>query len=98
MAKSDYQTSHMLLNITGIILDNNSENEKQDNAIRKSCYYKIRCIANIRPYITTEARTFLVLALLISSLDFGKALLDGISLDGISQPHFVRFLKATYLN
>ena len=46
----------------------------------KSCYYQIRCIANIRPSITTEACKTLVKALVISRLDYDNALLYSITL------------------
>ena len=54
--------------------------EKQVNAICKSCYYQIRYIGSIRPYITTEACKTLVQTLVISRLDYGNALLYGNSL------------------
>ena len=54
--------------------------EKYVNAIRKSCYCQIRSSVSIRPCITTEACTTLVPALVISWLDYGNALLYGISL------------------
>ena len=58
--------------------------EKQVNAIYKLCYYQICAIGSIPPYITTEAYKTLVQALVISWLDYGNALLYGISLSVVS--------------
>ncbi|XP_060077662.1 uncharacterized protein LOC132557182 [Ylistrum balloti] len=53
--------------------------EKQVNAIAKSCYYQLRNIGRIRPFITTDACKTLLHSLVASHLDYGNALLYGIS-------------------
>ena len=58
---------------------------KQVNVICKACYYQIHCIGSIRPYISTETCKTLVQALVISRLDYGNALLYGISLTLVSR-------------
>ena len=58
--------------------------EKQVNDICKLCYYQIRCMVDIRPYIIIEACKTLVQALVISRLDYVNALLYGISLTLVS--------------
>ena len=76
---SSYIESASSVRNLGIILDNTLEMEKQVNAICKSGYYQIPCIGSIRPYITNEACTTLVQALVISRFDYGNALLYDIS-------------------
>ena len=53
--------------------------EKQCNAIARSCYFHIRNIGCIRPFISEDACKMLVNALVTSRLDYGNALLYGIN-------------------
>ena len=81
---SSYIESAKSVRLLGIILDNTLEMEKQVNTICKSCYYQIRFIGSIFPYITTEACKTLVQALVISRLDCVNALPYDISLTLVS--------------
>lgn len=62
----------------GVIFDRELTMEKQVNAVVKSCYYQIRCIGQIRKYLTNDASRTLVQALVTSRLDYGNAMLCGL--------------------
>jgi hypothetical protein len=49
--------------------------QKQANAITKSCYFQIRNIGRNRSYTTEDAYKTLVCLLIASRLDYGNALL-----------------------
>ena len=53
--------------------------EKQCNAIARSCYFHIQNIGCIRSFISEDACKMLVNALVTSRLDYGNALLYGIT-------------------
>lgn len=63
----------------GVHFDSSMTMEKQVNAIAKSCYYQLRNIGRIRQFITTDACKTLLHSLVTSRLDYGNALLYGIS-------------------
>lgn len=52
--------------------------ERQCNAVSRTCYFHIRNIGCIRPFISEDACKMLVNALVTSRLDYGNALLFGI--------------------
>ena len=56
-----------------------SMEEKQCNAIARSCYFHIRNIGCIRPFFSEDACKMLVNALVTSRLDYGNALLYSIT-------------------
>ena len=72
------ETTEVVKNL-GVHFDSSLTMEKQVNCIAKSCYYQIRNIGRIRQYITTDACKTLVHSLVTSRLDYGNALLCGIS-------------------
>ena len=53
--------------------------EKQCNAVTRSCYFNIRNIGRIRPYISEDACKTLVNSLVTSRLDYSNALLYGVN-------------------
>ncbi|XP_062605752.1 uncharacterized protein LOC134267560, partial [Saccostrea cucullata] len=59
--------------------------ETQISAVSKSCFYHLRNISRIRPFITEDACKTLVVALVASRLDYGNALLYGITETNISR-------------
>lgn len=63
----------------GVHFDSTMTMEKQVNAVAKSCYFQIRNIGRMRQFITTDACKTLVHSLVTSRLDYGNALLYGIS-------------------
>ena len=52
--------------------------EKQRSSLAKSCFFQIRNIGRIRPYISNDASKTLVSALVTSRLDYGNALWYGV--------------------
>ena len=72
-----------------------------DNAVshlRKSCYFELRKIANIRSYLSDAATLKLVLSLVISKLDYCNSLFYNMSLENIhklqlNQNHTARLVK-----
>ena len=63
----------------GVYFDRTLSMEKQCNAIARSCYFHIRNIGCIRPFISEDACNMLLNALVTSRLDYGNALLYGIA-------------------
>jgi len=63
----------------GMYFDKTMSMEKQVSEISRSCYFQIRSIGRIRPYITTNACKTLVASLVTSRLDYGNALLYRIN-------------------
>lgn len=63
----------------GVYFDRTLNMEKQCNAVAKACYFHIRNIGYIRSYISEDACKLLVNSLVTSRLDYGNALLYGIS-------------------
>ncbi len=59
----------------GVFFDNTLTMNQQISAVTKSCFYQIRNIGRIRPYITEYATKTLVCSLITSRLDYGNALL-----------------------
>ena len=53
--------------------------EKQANAISKSCFFHLRNIGRIRPFITINACKTLVNSLVTSRLDYANVLLCGVN-------------------
>ena len=66
-------------NYGGAYFDRTLSMEKQCNAIARSCYFHIRNIGCIRPFFSEDACKMLVNALVTSRLDYGNALLYGIT-------------------
>ncbi len=59
----------------GCYWDSHLTMEEQVNSVCKSCYYQIRVIRKIRPYLTKDACRTLVQALVTSRLDYANAML-----------------------
>ena len=70
-------TSNHLKNL-GILMDSGLTMEKHISHLCKTCYLKLRRIAQIRPYITTEAANKLVCSFVLSRLDYCNSLLVAI--------------------
>jgi hypothetical protein len=69
----------LYVNAIGAYFDRTLSMEKQCNAIARSCYFHIRNIGCIRPFISEDACKMLVNALVTSRLDYGNALFYGIT-------------------
>jgi hypothetical protein len=63
----------------GVFFDKTLNMEKQGSSLAKSCFFQIRNIGRIRPYISNDACKTLVSALVTSRLDYGNALLYGVN-------------------
>jgi len=63
----------------GVFFDKTLNMEKQRSSLAKSCFFQIRNIWRIRPYISNDACKTLVSALVTSRLDYGNALLYGVN-------------------
>ena len=64
-----------------------------DNAVshlRKSCYFELRKIANIRSYLSDAATLKLVLSLVISKLDYCNSLFYSMILENIHKLHLIQ--------
>ena len=63
----------------GIIMDSNVTMESQVSTICKSGFYYLSKISKVRKYLSLKSAEILVHALVTSRLDFGNALLHGLS-------------------
>ena len=63
----------------GVYLDNELSMSAHVNTVCSSCYYHLRTIRHIRPYLTLKAAKALVHSLISSRLDYCNSLLYGIS-------------------
>ena len=61
----------------GIKLDSNLFLTKQVNHVKSSCYYKLRSIAKMKPFLDTKQLTMLVQATVIPSLDYCNSIYSG---------------------
>ena len=62
----------------GVIIDSNLSMDKHISHIRKVCYLELRKIAQLRPYLTTEATNKLVCSFMTSRLDYCNSLLAAL--------------------
>ena len=51
------------------------------NALYKSLYFEIRRISQIRHYLSLDVNVTLMVSLIFSKVDYGDAVLSGLSLD-----------------
>jgi hypothetical protein len=63
----------------GIFFDKTLHMEKQGSSLANSCFFQIRNIERIRPYISNDASKTLVSALVTYRFDSGNALLFGVN-------------------
>ncbi|XP_062584297.1 uncharacterized protein LOC134246046 [Saccostrea cucullata] len=69
----------------GVFFNKSLTMENQISAVSKSCFYHLRNISRIRPFITEDACKTPIVALVTSRLDYGNALLYGITETNISR-------------
>ncbi|CAC5417004.1 unnamed protein product [Mytilus coruscus] len=69
----------------GVYFDKTLAMDQQISATSKSCFYQIRNISRIRPFITENAAKTLVCSSVTSRLDYGNALLYGFPLNAIQR-------------
>ena len=72
----------------GVYLDSTLSMQSHISFLTKTCFYHLRCIAAIRPYLTQEACVKLVISLLFSRIDYCNSLLAGLpasSLQGLQR-------------
>lgn len=63
----------------GVYFDRLLSMEKQVSAISRACFFQMRNIGYIRPYLSDNACKTLVCSLVTSRLDYGNALLYGVN-------------------
>ena len=63
----------------GILFDRALIMEKHSVAVAKTCYFHLRNIGRIRPFITDSACKTLINSMVTSRLDYSNALLTGTS-------------------
>ena len=54
----------------GVYIDSNISFNKHVSFLRKSCYFELRKISNIRPFITKKSAKQLAVSLILSKLDY----------------------------
>ena len=82
----------------GVILDNQLTMDQAVSQVRKSCYFELRKIANLRPLISEDAAKKLVVSFVLSKLDYCNSLYASMTsgnLDKLQlvQNHAARVIK-----
>lgn len=62
----------------GVTIDRSLSMEQHISNVSRSCYYDIRRISSIRPYLTQQAAASLMSALVLSRLDYCNSLFAGL--------------------
>ena len=82
----------------GLIIDNSLTMDNAVSNIRKCCYFEIRKIAQLRPYLTEQATIQLVISFVISRLDYCNSLFYNMTEENVKrlqliQNHAARVVK-----
>ena len=62
----------------GVIMDSNLSMDHHISHLRKTCYFQLKRISHLRPYLTTEATSRLVCSFVLSRLDYCNSLMSAI--------------------
>ena len=62
----------------GVALDAELSMEQHVSAIVRSCFFYIRSLSKVRPYITYKAASSIAVCLILSKLDYCNSLLSGL--------------------
>lgn len=62
----------------GVYFDATLSLEKHVSHVVKTCFYHIRCLSKIRPYITRKAAASIAVSLVLSRIDYCNSLLFGL--------------------
>ena len=86
------------VNSLGFVIDSNLTMDSAVSNIRKCCYFEIRKIAQLRPYLTEQATKQLVISFVISRLDYCNSLFYNMTAENIQklqlvQNHAARLIK-----
>ena len=63
----------------GVMIDSGFSFNKHVSFLRRSCYYQIRRISNIRPFISVQSAKSLAVSLILSKLDYCNSLFFDMS-------------------
>jgi hypothetical protein len=74
----------------GFIFDCHMSFEAQIRSTRQRCYFHLRRIARLRPFLSYSATTKLITGLVFPILDYGNSLLAGLPEKNISQLQLVQ--------
>ena len=82
----------------GVFLDKNLNMNVHVSNVRKSCYFELRKISYIRPYINEKCAAQLVISLVLSKLDYCNCLFYNMSCENFNklqlvQNHAARLVK-----
>uniref|UniRef100_A0A3B3QY49 Reverse transcriptase domain-containing protein n=1 Tax=Paramormyrops kingsleyae TaxID=1676925 RepID=A0A3B3QY49_9TELE len=81
----------------GIILDSNFKMEKQINTVVKSCFFQLRLLSKVKPFLSFKNFERVIHAFVSSRLDYCNALYAGISCSSISRLQLVQNAAAHLL-
>ena len=62
----------------GVTLDAELSMEQHVSAVVRSCFFHIRSLSKVRPYITYKAASSIAVCLILSKLDYCSSLLSGL--------------------
>ena len=62
----------------GVTLDAELSMEQHVSAVVRSCFFHIRSLSKVRPYITYKAASSIAVSLILSKLDYCNSLLSGL--------------------
>ena len=82
----------------GVIIDNRLTMDLAVSHVRKVCYLELRKIAHLRPVLSEESTTRLVMSFVLSRLDYSNSLFCSITLENVNklqqiQNHAARLIK-----
>ena len=81
----------------GVLFDSDFKFDKQINAVVKSCFFHLRSISKIKPFLSVHDLEVVIHALLISCLDYCNSFNIGISKSALSRLQMVQNAAARLL-
>ncbi|XP_073677283.1 uncharacterized protein [Garra rufa] len=96
IAGSHIKTSTSVKNL-GVIFDSTLSFQSHIKSITKSAFYHLRCIAQLRPFISNKDAETVVHAFVSSRIDFCNALFIGLPASSISRLQYIQNSAARIL-
>ena len=81
----------------GVVLDSDLRFDDQVGAVVRSCFFQLRLISRIKPFLSPQDLQKLIITLIFSKLDYCNALYQGIAEKTISRLQIVQNAAARLL-
>ncbi len=89
-------TSSCIKNL-GVVWDQSLKFDKQINAVISSCFFQLRLLSKIKPFLSVKTLEIAIHALITSRLDYCNSLYFGISKSSIARLQLVQNAAAKFL-